>query len=128
MGATLLGIFGLLALLLAGVGLYGVISFSVSRRTRELGIRIALGAGRRDVLRLVLGEGMMMVGVGMALGLTAATMVTQLLASFLYGISTTDAATFVSIPALLLLVALAACYLPARRATKVDPMVALRYE
>jgi len=128
MGVVLLGVFGALALLLAAVGLYGVVSFSVSRRTRELGVRLALGAQQYDVLRLVLSEGMKMVAIGVALGLVIAAMVTHLLASFLYGIGTTDAVTFAISPMLLALVALLACYLPARRATKVDPMVALRCE
>jgi putative ABC transport system permease protein len=128
MGAVLLVIFGLLALVLAAVGLYGVMSYSVSRRTREIGIRMALGAGTGNVLRLVLKEGMMLVGGGVAVGLIVAAAVTRLLASFLYGVSPLDAITFVAIPLTLALVALVANYLPARRATKVDPMEALRYQ
>ena len=128
MGAMLLGVFGGLALLLAAIGLYGVMSFAVSKRTRELGIRLALGAQRGEILRLVLKEGMVMVGIGIALGLTAAFLVTRLLASFLYGISAIDVFTFTGIPLILTMVALAACYLPARRAMKVDPILALRSE
>ncbi len=128
MGAILLAVFGGLALLLASIGLYGVMSHAVSRRTRELGIRVALGARPGDVFRLVLQQGMTLVIVGLVLGLAVAWGVTRLLASFLYGISTTDRVTFAAIPVLLTLVALLACYLPARRATKVEPLIALRYE
>ena len=128
MGALLLAVFGACALLLASIGLYGVMSFAVARRTRELGIRVALGAKPGDVFRLVLMQGMTLVIVGLVLGIGVALAVTRLLASFLYGVSTMDALTFTAIPALLTAVALLACYLPARRATKVEPLVALRYE
>ncbi len=128
MGAVLLAVFGSLALLLAAIGLYGVMSYAVSRRTREIGIRMALGAASGNVLRLVLKEGMSLVGSGVAVGLIVAAAVTRLLASFLYGVSPLDAATFVAIPMVLALVAFLASYLPARRAAKVDPMIALRYE
>ena len=128
MGTILLAVFGGLALLLASIGLYGVMSFAVSRRTREMGIRLALGARPGDVFRLVLRQGMTLVVAGLVLGLLVAAMVMRLLASFLYGVSTTDAFTFTVIPVLLTVVALLACYIPARKATKVEPLVALRYE
>jgi predicted permease len=128
MGALLLVVFGGLALVLASIGLYGVMSFTVSRRTRELGIRVALGARPGNVFQLVLRQGMTLVIVGLVIGLVVAWMVTRLLASFLYDVSTTDALTFTIIPVLLAAVALLACYVPARRATKVDPLIALRYE
>jgi putative ABC transport system permease protein len=128
MGAVLLMVFGSLALVLAAIGLYGVMSYAVSRRTREIGIRMALGAGKGNVLRLVLKEGLTLVGGGVATGLIVAVAATRLLTSFLFGVSPLDTATFAAIPILLGLVALVASYLPARRAAKVDPIIALRYE
>ncbi|MGH9766278.1 MAG: FtsX-like permease family protein [Blastocatellia bacterium] len=126
MGALLIGVFGLLALLLAAVGLYGVMSCAVSRRTREIGVRMALGARATDVLRLVLREAMTLVVIGMAVGWGLSAALSRLIASFLFGVGPMDAVTFAAIPILLAMVALLASYLPARRAAKVDPMVALR--
>jgi putative ABC transport system permease protein len=124
----LLGVFAAVAVALAGVGIYGVISYSVAQRTREIGVRVALGAQRRDVLRLVLGRGLGLVGAGIALGLAGALAVTHVISSLLFGVGARDPLTFAAVAALLAFVALLACLAPARRATKVDPMVALRYE
>jgi len=126
--AQLSGFFGLLALLLACVGLYGVVSYNVASRTNEIGVRLALGASPRDIFKLIAGHGMTLVLIGLVVGLSAAFALTRLIAGLLYGLSAIDPATFVVIPLLLMGVALVACYIPARRATKVDPLVALKDE
>ncbi len=124
----LLGFFALVALVLAALGIYGVIGYYVAQRVRELGIRMALGADRRDVYRLVVGRGAMLAGAGLVVGLVSAFGVTRFMASLLFGVGATDAATFTVVPAVLGVVALLASYLPARRAAGVDPMTALRSE
>ena len=120
--------FGLLALLLTVMGLYSVMTYAVSQRTREIGIRMALGAQLRDVMKLVIKQGIVLVLIGIAIGLAGAFLVTRLLSTLLLNVGTSDPLTFIAVSVLLVLVALLACYIPARRATKVNPLVALRYE
>jgi putative ABC transport system permease protein len=124
----LVALFGATALILAGLGLYGVISYSVTRRTQEIGIRAALGAARTDILRLVIVEGARLAGTGVVIGLLLSLGLARLISSLLFGVTAADPVTFVAVCAMLLAVALLACYFPARRALRVDPMVALRYE
>jgi len=126
--ALTLGGFGVLALLLAAIGIYGVVSYSVAQRRHEIGIRMALGAKEVSVLRLVIREGLFVVAVGLVVGLSLAFIATRLIEGFLYGVAATDAITFVTVPVLLGAVAVIATYLPARRATRVNPLIALRYE
>jgi len=124
----LLSIFAGIATILAATGIYGVISYLVTRRTHEIGVRIALGAEARNILALIVGRGLLLAVFGVTIGLAGALAVTRVLAKMLYGVTTTDPTTFVGVSALLIGIVLVACYVPARRAMRVDPMVALRYE
>jgi putative ABC transport system permease protein len=126
--ALVLGVFALLALIIAAVGVYGVIAYSVTRRTHEIGVRLALGAHPGNVLWMVVREGLRMAFTGLAIGLAGALSLTRVLRSFLYGVTATDLATFVSVCLVLTAAAFLASYIPARRATRVDPIMALRHE
>ncbi|HLK62517.1 MAG TPA: FtsX-like permease family protein, partial [Bryobacteraceae bacterium] len=128
LNTVLLGIFASVALLIAAIGIFGVLTYSVNQRTREIGVRMALGAQRGDVLRLVVREGMVVAVAGIGAGLTGALGLSKVLATLLFGVDAHDPATFIGVAAILLAVALISCLLPARRATRVDPIVALRYE
>jgi putative ABC transport system permease protein len=124
----LFGLFAAAALLLGAVGTYGVLSYAVSQRAHEMGVRMALGAKTQDIIRLVLARGAQVIGAGIVTGLVAAMGLSRLMARMLYGVTATDPTTFVTVPLVLMAVAIAACYLPARRATKIDPIITLRYE
>jgi putative ABC transport system permease protein len=126
--SVLLGVFATVALLLAGIGIYGVISYSVAQRTQEIGIRAALGATQRDLLQLVLSRGVILTVIGLLIGVAGSLALTRLMSALLYGVGARDPATMVVVASILALVALTACYVPARRATKIDPLVALRYD
>src|ERR1700722_145283 len=125
---TMLGAFAGFALLLAAVGVYGVMSYLVTQSTRDIGVRIALGAQQSDILRLVLKQGMLLTLVGIIAGLAGAAALSRVMGSLLFGVDSTDLVTFTSVAVLLVIIAFAACYIPARRAMRVDPLVALRYE
>jgi putative ABC transport system permease protein len=125
---TILGIFAVLALLLSALGIYGVMSYLVSQRTSEIGIRMALGANRSDVLKLILKHGLLLATVGVLIGVVASFALTRMMSDLLYGVSPTDPATFIVIPFVLIIVAFLSSFLPARSASRVDPIVALKYE
>ena len=124
----MVALFALTALLLASLGIYGVISYLVTERTREIGIRLALGAQKRNILRVILQQGLRLAVAGAAIGIVCAAIVSHLMATLLYEVKPTDPLSFAGVAALFVFVALLACYLPARRAMKIDPMVALRHE
>jgi putative ABC transport system permease protein len=124
----LIASFGIVALVLATAGVFGVMAYSVSRRTREIGVRVALGARSRDVLTMILSQGLRTILIGLVIGFAGSLAITRTMASLLFGVTATDPITFAAVIALLVAAALLACYIPARRATKVDPIVALRYE
>jgi putative ABC transport system permease protein len=124
----LLGIFGVVAAILAAIGIYGVMAYSVAERTREIGIRMALGAGARDVLALVVRQALLLIAIGLVVGIAASFALTRLIKTALYEVTPTDPATFVAVALSLTAVALIACFIPTRRAVEVDPTVALRYE
>ena len=124
----LLGVFAALAVLLSATGLFGVMAYLVSQRTREIGVRLALGANRREIFRLILGRGLALAVAGAAIGLAGAFWLTSVMKSLLFSVSSTDPGTFVAVPALLIVIAMIACYVPAKRATRVDPVRALRAE
>jgi putative ABC transport system permease protein len=128
LAATLVGGLGLIALILEAIGLYGVISYTMVQRTREIGIRMAIGAQRWDALRLILGQGLRLAGIGIFAGLAAALAAGPLFANLVYGVSPRDPLTLAGVALLMLLVALVACYVPARRATRIDPLLAVRHE
>jgi putative ABC transport system permease protein len=128
LAASLLTLFAVLALLVSAIGIYGMLSYGVTERTREMGIRLAHGAQPRDLLKLVVGQGMRLTVIGLIIGVGASFALTRLIARLLFGVSATDPLTFAVIPLLLAAVALLACWIPARRATRMDPLAALRYE